>query len=305
MIVLCNCQFQLVHFTTEMTNEELVSDTEKARIAAHLVQEAPPGEFNEVWNDARILLNDDNLMGSLAPAAAQYHKDQLLAVQYDSSYPKTLLTNYNELPDGRFYDPISKKSFKYNFLNKSVSDVQPYEGPHVDEKLEAFRKAVQVELDAYIQEHYHNAGVGVVFVFCGHLAIAIESHIFKPKNYWNGRWRSQWEIPALEKNETIEINGFSRINVHYYEDGNVQLSAEKKDLTAQAKYSNDPVETAKSVIVAIEKTETTFENAIIQNYNVMSDNTFKMLRRKLPITRSKFDWQNSHSYRIAHEIKPQ
>lgn len=71
-----------------MTNEELVSETEKARIAANLIQEAPPGEFNEVWNDTRILLNDDNLMSSLAPAAAQYHKDQFLAVQYDSSLPK-------------------------------------------------------------------------------------------------------------------------------------------------------------------------------------------------------------------------
>ncbi|KAI6176180.1 F-actin-capping protein subunit alpha [Aphelenchoides bicaudatus] len=288
-----------------MTQEQFVSDTEKTRIATHLIQEAPPGEFNEVWNDIRILLNDDALMGHCTPAAAQYNKDQLLAVQYDSSSPaKTLLTNYNELPEGRFFDPISKKSFKYNFLTKTASDVQPYEGPHVDEKLEAFRKAVQVELDAYIQEHYHNGGLGVVFIFNGHLAIAIESHIFKPKSFWNGRWRSQWEIPGLDKHETIDINGISRINVHYYEDGNVQLST-KKDLTAQAKYSNDPVDTAKNVISAIEKAETVFENAILQNYEVMSDNTFKLLRRKLPITKHKFDWQNIHSYRIAHEIKPQ
>jgi len=288
----------------KMTNEELVTDTEKARIAAHLIQEAPPGEFNEVWNDIRILLNDDNLMSNCAPAASQYHKDQLLAVQYDSSLPKTLLTNYNELPEGRFFDPISKKSFKYNFLTKTASDIQPYEGPHVDDKLEAFRKAVQTELDTYIQEHYHNSGIGVVFIFNGHLAIAIESHIFKPKNYWNGKWRSQWEVPGLDKHETIEVNGISHIAVHYYEDGNVQL-ATKKNLTAQTKYSNDPVDTAKNVIAAIEKSETIFEDSVIQNYNVMSENTFKMLRRKLPITRSKFDWQNSHSYRIANEIKPQ
>lgn len=74
----------------------------------------------------------------------------------------------------------------------------------------------------------------------------------------NGRWRSQWEIPALEKNETIEINGISRINVHYYEDGNVQLST-KKNLTAQAKYSSCPIETAKTVVSGIEKAEAIFE----------------------------------------------
>lgn len=75
-----------------MTQENLVSDTEKARIATHLIQEAPPGEFNEVWNDLRILLGDDNLMSSCGPAAAQYNKDQLLPVQYDSSLPKVSLS---------------------------------------------------------------------------------------------------------------------------------------------------------------------------------------------------------------------
>lgn len=71
-----------------MTQEELVSDTEKVKIASNLIQEAPPGEFNEVWNDIRILLNDDTLMNNCTMAAAQYNKDQLLAVQYDSSFPK-------------------------------------------------------------------------------------------------------------------------------------------------------------------------------------------------------------------------
>ncbi|KAI6221130.1 F-actin-capping protein subunit alpha [Aphelenchoides besseyi] len=287
-----------------MTTEEMVTDTEKLRIAAQLVQEAPPGEFNEVWNDVRVLLSDDNLMSQCTPAAAQYHKDQLMAVRYGNDQHQTLLTNYNELPEGRFFDPVTKKSFKFNFMSKVASDVQPFEPPHVDEKLETFRKAVQTELDSYIQEHYHKSGVGVVFVYNGHLAITIESHLFQQKNYWNGRWRSQWEIPPLDKNTTIDIKGISRINVHYYEDGNVQLCT-KKDLTAQAKYSSDANETAKNVLAAIEKAESHFENAVLQNYNVMSDNTFKMLRRRLPITRSKFDWQNCHSYRIAQEIKPQ
>jgi capping protein alpha len=71
-----------------MTQEQLVTDTEKTRIASHLIHEAPPGEFNEVWNDVRILLGDDNLMNSCQSAAAQYNKDQLLAVQYDQSLPK-------------------------------------------------------------------------------------------------------------------------------------------------------------------------------------------------------------------------
>ncbi|CAD5221800.1 unnamed protein product [Bursaphelenchus okinawaensis] len=283
--------------------DEFVSDAEKGKIAAELIQEAPPGEFNEVWNDVRVLLNnDDSLMTSCSRAAAQYHKDQLLPVTLEVDQPKTLLTNYNEISEGRFFDPNSKQSFKFDFLSKVVSDVQPYEQPNVEEKLETFRKAVQTELNHYIQEHYHNIGTGVVFIFNGHLAIAIESHIFQAKNFWNGRWRSQWEVPSLtSKQGTAEVNGIAKINVHYYEDGNVQLST-KKNLKGEAKYSANTNDSAKNVINAIHKAETEFESSVLQNYTVMSDSTFKTLRRKLPITRSKFDWNNAQSYRLAQDM---
>lgn len=281
---------------------EDLNDAEKTKIAAELIQEAPPGEFNEVWNDVRVLVNNDTIISNCTPAAALYHKNQLLPVSYDSEQPKTLLTNYNELPDGRFFDPNTKKSFKYNFLSKEATDIQNYDQPNVTSSLETFRKAVQEELNYYIQEHYNNVGTGVVFVFNGHLAIAIESHLFQAKNFWNGRWRSQWEIPSLEKGSGLtELNGIARVNVHYYEDGNVQLST-KKNLLEKAKYSSNAAETAKEILAAILKVETAFESGILQNYNVMSESTFKTLRRKLPITRSKFDWQNCQSYRLAQDL---
>jgi len=39
----------------------------------------------------------------------------------------------------------------------------------------------------------------------------------------NGRWRSQWTIDA-----SGNAKGVLRAQVHYYEDGNVQLQTEKK-----------------------------------------------------------------------------
>ena len=72
------------------------------------------------------------------------------------------------------------------------------------------------------------------------LVLCIESHLFQNKNYWfvffkakyfscsNGRWRSEWIVPiGVGKNGSQELTGKVRVQVHYFEDGNVQLFSEK------------------------------------------------------------------------------
>ncbi|KAJ8302301.1 hypothetical protein KUTeg_021288 [Tegillarca granosa] len=135
---------------------EPISDKEKVNIVSDFILHAPPGEFNEVFNDVRILVNDDNLLREGASGAfAQYNKDQFTPCKIEGSNESCLITEHGDLGSNRYLDPRSKQSFK------------------------------------------------------------------------NGRWRSQWSVTFPESGGKVEMTGVLKVQVHYYEDGNVMLTEQQ------------------------------------------------------------------------------
>ncbi|KAK6019463.1 hypothetical protein OSTOST_14900 [Ostertagia ostertagi] len=94
-----------------MTSEATIPDSEKVRIVSDFLQHAPPGEFNEVFNAVRMLLNNDQLLKEgCAQAITKYNESQFAPVKLEGVEKQTLVTPFNDIGGGRYVDDASKKS---------------------------------------------------------------------------------------------------------------------------------------------------------------------------------------------------
>jgi len=287
---------------SDYEQEAPIDDETKAEIAAEFLKYAPPGEFNEVYNDVAALLDDENILRKgAAEAVPTYNLEQFLPVEVPNSKDKCLLTPHAGLPNGRYLDPKSKQSFNFNHMTRQTSDWQT---EMTDGKSESLRGAIETQVEEYVKAHYPNGTTSVYGNSNGanlEIIVCIEDHEFQSRNHWGGRWRSFWKIDINGGSATIE--GLLRIQVHYYEDGNVQLLS-KKDVEHEMSVESDS-KFAAELVKFLKNSENEYQAAISDNYVKMSDTTFKALRRQLPMTKTKIDWQKLLGYRIGKEASQQ
>ncbi|ORZ35038.1 F-actin capping protein alpha subunit [Catenaria anguillulae PL171] len=258
-------------------------------IANDFIAQAPPGELENVLADLRVLHgNVDALNAGVVSGIEKYNLDQFAVVNVTWGEHTPILCEPAKLDNGRFIDPRANKSFAVDHATLAISDSADEE----PSPQEAVRADLQTHLDSYIQSHYPR-GVGLVYVATADAGfhIVIVDSKYKSDNFWNGRWRSHWTWA------NGKLTGTLRATVHYFENGNVQL-AFNNDISLDLAADSKP----DAVIKAIRKAENDRHKSLNDAYQEMSDNAFRNLRRALPLTKAKVDWNKLANYKVAAEL---
>ncbi|KLU92913.1 F-actin-capping protein subunit alpha [Magnaporthiopsis poae ATCC 64411] len=263
---------------------------DRLAILSEYLEGAPPGELADVVADIKSISQDPTIAKKLAPSFEKYNEEQFTTVKLPGSSQQVIISTHSSLGGGRYYDVESSSSFAFDHVTQTASAVQSHvlESQHSD-----LVKSTLKSIGPYIEEHFPNASFGVYPVENDtKLAILIVGSKYSPKNFWNGRWRSLY----LFSPDSGALEGSIKVDVHYYEDGNVRLLANKAVSVTVASATGSGI--AKEIGAAEKK----YQEELNRGFTDLSEGAFKGLRRQLPVTRQKIEWDKVASYRLGQDI---
>lgn len=273
---------------------EEATDAEKLAIAKHFVMHSPNGEVGDVVKDMRSLLNKDLVSDEWEKTVlTKYNKSQF--VQVGSGDNLFVQSKYSMIDGGKFINPNSSKAATIDPKTQKVGDVEDVK---LDDENEEVRAATQKAMNAYLKKHYtdnsaHKSGCAQVYANGGSLNVVVTMKNMNLANFWSGGWRSEYTI-AVGAEGAVDLNGRIRVNVHYFEDGNVQLNTDFPiKQPPSVKISGDATATGKAIADAIERFESDFQNNFEKFFVEVSTQTFKAMRRNMPKTGQWMEWKSA------------
>ncbi|KAJ0109879.1 2-oxoisovalerate dehydrogenase subunit beta [Diaporthe amygdali] len=244
----------------------------------------------DVANIKALTISEPSLVKELGPAFQKYNEEQFITAKLPGSSEPVIVSSHNSLGDGRYYDVESSTSFEFDHATQKASGAQSHslESAHSD-----LVKSTLKSLGTYVKEHFPNAAFGVYPIENdSKLAIITVASKYSPNNFWNGRWRSLYIFDPSDNS----LEGSIKVDVHYYEDGNVRLVTNK---TVTASVSSG---TGSGIAKEISTAEKKYQEELNKGFTSLSEGAFKGLRRQLPVTRQKIEWDKVASYRLGQDI---
>ncbi|KAL3700417.1 hypothetical protein R1sor_018439 [Riccia sorocarpa] len=291
-----------------------LEDEQKVSHAKWFLQNAPSEEMNHVAKDVREVLRNDRLYELAAAEAFQeYNLKEMISMEMPNGTGQVIVSRYGEIDAYHYLDPRTAQVAVVDHVKQICVSVRPATDEELpSDYVEHYRSSVDTELLKYVEEAYPR---GSCSVYCTsgkdyfandgefELTAVISTASFSPKNFRGGRWRSVWTIQLNPNDDSVNIKGHIQIYAHYFEEGNVQLSTSYE--CTESTVFQEPHEIGVSIVSTIRQYESDYVAAIEDKYNTLSDTTFKELRRKLPVTRTQFSWDNALQLSLSREAARQ
>lgn len=228
---------------------------------------------------------DKNISDELEDALSKYNVDNFVAISLDGKNDDIILSTYNKESDGTFIDLAKGYRVKVDHVKKRAISVED-----IDKDTEL--NEIYNDLLQYVNNKYPNVVKFGVFKDDDDFKVIIIGEKNSPVNFWNGRWISEYTFTGSE------LQGVVKIDVHYYEDGNVRLQSSEVIDSVQATKSN--------LVSVINKVEDSLQKKLSKSFLDLNETKFKNLRRQLPITRSKMNWGKAiGNYRLGKDVANQ
>ena len=271
--------------TQEMAEFEDPTDTERLQIAQHFMLNSPPGQFKDVSVDVKKLLPPDLMDEALETGIARAYNTKNNKVVKSPTGSSVVLCTFGELDATHYMDPITGSTFSVDHitLETAVSSMEP----EWDSDLESRRTSLQAALSKYVSNAYESNSAAGVYAKDSKFNLVITGEKSNLRNFWSGKWSSTWTVECT--GGSTSLKGEIRIHAHYFEDGNVQLQTTKPVAAMQWDWAFSE-DNAQTVVDYISTKEQELHVALAAMYANMDAETFKSVRRILPVTKLKMDW---------------
>lgn len=241
-------------------------------IIDQLVKSAPPGELQSVRDNLDAIVSADTLF-AINESIEKFVDNKALVLS--EAY---IASSINKVPNStKYWDYIGKQMFNVDVKNGIATDIEAAE-PLVE--YPAYFDELIEGLKLYGDSHYPSK-----FAFTiipepdSKVSMILIGEKVNSANYYTGRWKSVYTIDG-----SGQLTGLVTLDIHYYEDGNVRLNFEEPVKSELGNVSSS------SIVNFINNTENELTCQVVDQFNSLNQNSFKSLRRLLPITKSKINW---------------
>ena len=261
--------------------------TNAINVAKYIISETPIGHLNKSIQNLKGLIGEELMDNELIHNEVQeYAEKHLSHVQYNDEGNKIVISNLTKDSEGYYYDQGQKVKIKLNVAEGGIDSVE-----NIDDD-NSLRNELDNKIKTYLEKNY-TSGITKSNVYfdsnSNKIIILISVHNINMKNFWSGEWLSSWEFDIGTK----ALKGNIKANTYYYEEGNIQFNLNTNFDESVSGSSNSDI--SNNIYKIIEKSENNIQVELESVYDNFSNDYIKPLRRKLPVTGTKMNWNiNQH-----------